>query len=258
MKLVWKWFMNSLTKFSPSSQYISPELQGNSPALQTKTAVANDFTFTALLQQDPKGGRVIPVLHNLQLTDLNAAVTMLEVLADGSFISLIGQTLIKFSRDGKRLGEVKEKIPPRNVLVRKNGEILSFNENGIKLYDNDLMLLREIKRPLTDCYGLAEDSDGHLVTVNTNTRGGQITQQGTSSILVIDVGQGLVRRVIDLGDVIEASTDNKPPIDFIAFKNGFFYVVGLYQQIWLGVSRYNSFSPQTHACAVCTSYPRTV
>ena len=169
------------------------------------------------------------------MADVGDSVTRLEALEDGSFICLIGSKLFKFSREGETLRSLEEKTAPIGFLARQNGEILLMDVRGVKVYNKDFQLRREIQIPvLNDCVGMAEDKLGNLITINVNKSESKITRPGSASIFIIDVTEGHVIRVIDLQDIIEALKDSikrpnaKSSIGFVAFKNDVFYVVGLY------------------------------
>ena len=166
------------------------------------------------------------------MTDIGDTVKRLEALEDGSFISLIGLELIKFSQDGRKLGSRKVKTVPIDFLVRQSGEILLMDVYGVKVFNQDLQLRKEIPIPLIDCEGMAEDKFGNLITINVNKSGSKITQAGSSSIFIIDVVGEHLSRVIDLEEIIESAKDSdKRPganssIGFVAFKKDVFYIVG--------------------------------
>ena len=135
-----------------------------------------------------------------------------------------------------------EFLPPRNLLLRKNGEIVIIDEEGIKLYNKDLKLLRCIrpKVPLSECYGLTEDNAGHLVTVNVNRSGCGVTNKGSSSIFIIDLKTEHIFRIIDLGELIDETQQAMSRCEFIAFKNDVFYVAGwyLFKVLYISINIY--------------------
>jgi len=195
------------------------------------TTLSGHLSLTALLRGDNDGGRFIPVVCNLRVTDIGDTVRRLEALEDGSFIALIGSELIKFSHEGRKLGSRKVKTVPTGFLVRQSGEIRLMDVHGVKVFNQDLQLRKEIPIPLIDCEGMAEDKFGNLITINVNKSGSKITKAGSSSIFVIDVVGEHLGRVIDLEEIIESAKDfDKRPganssIGFVAFKKDVFYIV---------------------------------
>jgi len=204
------------------------------PVDKSATAtVSGDLSFSvaSLLQNDARGGQSLPVTKNLLMKNFKAPVKTLQLLQDGSFICLIGQNVVRFSREGEQMFELKRNkdfVPPRNLLVRQNGEVVIIDEEGFKVYNRDLQLLRDIKTniPVGECHGLAEDQEGHVITVNVNKSGRGVTEKGSSSIFIIDVESWQLVNIITLeqDDQIDQA---KSSCEFIAFRNGVFYVVDL-------------------------------
>ena len=108
---------------------------------------------------------------------------------------------------------------------------------GIKVYDENFLPLSQVSVSpqirLAECVGLAEDQDGSLVTINVSTTGSGVTEKDSSNIFVIDVVTGLLNRIIELKPLYEVialfanKSSTKSRCEFIAVKNGVFYVVGL-------------------------------
>ena len=201
--------------------------------------------LSTLLRKDSSGGQSIAVRSNLKIEYFRGPVTKLDILSDGSFICLLGQKLVRYSREGQILAEFSPQIAPRNFLVRQNGEeIIVMDKEGIKVFmalkhDMKFLPMNQVNvNPiinLVQCVGLAEDQDGNLVTINVNTSGSEITEQGSSNIFIIDIKTGLLNRIIELKPLYEEVAlfaKTSPAIsrcEFITVKNGVFYVVGLYR-----------------------------
>ena len=199
-------------------------------------ATSSPLDLSSLLQKDSAGGHSIAVSSNLQKTGFKSPVTKLDILQDGSFICLTNQKLVRYSHGGQIMAEFEPQIPPRNFLVRHNGEeIVVIDKEGIKVYDEKFLLLRQVSVStqinLAQCEGLAEDGEGNLATINF---GNGITDKDSFNIFIIDVDNGLLNRIIELKPLyeavaqIEGTSPNKSRCKFIAVKNGVFYVVGLY------------------------------
>ena len=135
---------------------------------------------------------------------------------------------LTLTRKIQSLPRNKDSVPPRNLLVRKNEEVVIIDKEGIKIYSKDLQLLKEIKTkiPVVECQGLAEDQEGHLLTVNVN-------KKGSSSIFIIDVESEQLLNIIDLEPFIDETKQAESSCKFIAFRNGVVYVVGwFYYYYW--------------------------
>ena len=184
---------------------------------------------------------------NLQMKDFKFPVTKLDILYDGSFICLIKQKIVRYSRDGRIMTEFEPQSPPRNFLVRQNGEeIVVLYEEGIKVFDENFLLLNQVpvntQSNLLECEGLAEDKDGNLATINFNASGSGITVKNSLNIFIIDADTGLLNSIIELNPLCEEVACNegassaKSRCKFIAVKNGVFYVAGLYNYIDIAFS----------------------
>ena len=68
-----------------------------------------------------------------------------------------------------------------------------------------LQVMFSLNRGLDCCYGLAEDGEGRLVTINSNKTGreGRVTEPGQADVFFIDVAKDKIVKRLVLEDVTD-------------------------------------------------------
>ena len=117
----------------------------------------------------------------------------------------------RYNREGKFLGRLvpgRQFDKPSDVLVLSSGLVAVRDELGIQLFGATGEFLKSLGRDTDRCFGLAEDEEGRLVTINCNEGGemakGHVTEPGQTDVFFIDVGKDKVVKRMELEDVVEA------------------------------------------------------
>jgi len=131
--------------------------------------------------------------------------------------------VIKSIEPGKRWSK------PSDMATLPDGRLVVRDDNGLQLFDEYGNFLKPIteRGVLGRCYGLAADSKGHILTINTNPRGipSCITKQGETDILKIDFEDNKIAEKIELVDIIDDKEQSK--CRFLACDGNKVYVVDL-------------------------------
>merc|ERR1712096_524224 len=87
-----------------------------------------------------------------------------------------------------------------------SGEIAVRDERGIQLFGRNLEFIMFLAEEVIDrCYGLAEDDDGKIITINCNTVVGgivKLTMPGNTDVFFIDRGSNRVVKRVEMVDLI--------------------------------------------------------
>ena len=118
------------------------------------------------------------------------------------------EQVLRFTREGLLLGSLKPGRPfrrPTDILSLACEQVVVRDEQGLQLFSRAGLFLRHLGRETDSCFGLAEDEEGRLITINVNEGG--ITRHVTSpeqcDIFFIDISEDKVVKRIELIDVIE-------------------------------------------------------
>ena len=114
----------------------------------------------------------------------------------------------RYSREGKFLGRLvpgRKFDKPSDVLVLSSGLVAVRDELGIQLFGATGEFLKSLGRDTDRCFGLAEDEEGRLVTINWNEGGkaAHVTRPGQTDVFFIDVGKDKVVKRMELEDVVK-------------------------------------------------------
>ena len=115
----------------------------------------------------------------------------------------------RYSREGQFLGRLKpgrKFSQPSDVLVLSSGLVAVRDELGIQLFGAAGEFLKSLGRDTDRCFGLAEDEEGRLVTINCNEEEEtvNVTRPGQTDVFFIDVAKDKVVKRMELEDVVEA------------------------------------------------------
>ena len=121
----------------------------------------------------------------------------------------------RYSQAGEFLGVLKpgrELVKPSDILTLNSGELVVRDDRGIQLFGSDLQFIEYVAEESIDlCYGLAEDDEGRIITINQNPSsysggcGGKITAVNTTDVFFIDkMTNSVVKRIEMVGLIEEA------------------------------------------------------
>jgi len=142
-----------------------------------------------------------------------------------------------FDATGKFLRNVKAGQPfvkPSDAVTLKSGNFAVRDDFGIQVFSQEGDYLCSCgSNKIDKCFGLAEDDQGRLVTLNwSNPRGsgngkggGGLTSKGETDVFFINVKDGQVVKRIELGDIIQDKRNSK--CRFLCFNNGKLYITDL-------------------------------
>jgi len=133
----------------------------------------------------------------------------------------------------------REFVKPSDILTLASGEVLVRDDRGIQLFGRDLQFVKTIAEDWIDhCFGLAEDDEGRIITINNNPCKGdskvKITAPNTTDVFFIDKVSDRVLKRIEMIDLIEDAVEmlqngcqETSACRYVAFKNKKLYVVDL-------------------------------
>ena len=119
-------------------------------------------------------------------------------------------------------------VRPQEVFRMETGQIVVRDEGGIFLFSPDWEFIKEVaSRELDQCYGLAEDDQGLLITINHNQSRspGRVTDAEQTDVFFIDLQEDKVVKRVVLEGVIEPEEILRTKCRFVVFRNGKLYVV---------------------------------
>ena len=149
----------------------------------------------------------------------------------------------RYSQEGEFLGVLKpgrELVKPSDILTLHSGELVVRDDRGIQLFGSDLQFTKFVAEESIDlCYGLAEDDEGRIITINQNSSNYnvgcvvKITAVNTTDVFFIDKMTNTVVRRIEMVDLITDAVDliggNLEPdlsaCRFLTYRNKKLYVV---------------------------------
>jgi hypothetical protein len=138
--------------------------------------------------------------------------------------------VLRYSRDGVLAGRLlpgRPFVDPSDILTLRSGQVAVRDDGGIQLFAADGQFLRRLGRETDRCYGLAEDGEGRLVTINVNENNLNlsVTEPGETDVFYIDVNIDKVVKRVELVDVIEPEEKSETKCRFLAFHEGRLFVV---------------------------------
>merc|ERR1719209_537726 len=145
----------------------------------------------------------------------------------------------RYNIKGEFLGYLKpgrKFVQPSDILTLSSGELVVRDERGLQLFGAHLLFVKSVAEKWIDhCYGLAEDDEGKIVTINHNPGGedstAKITAPNTTDVFFIDKNSDKVLKRIEMIDLILDAVDSlqNPNLmsfcKFLAFSNKKLYVV---------------------------------
>lgn len=101
--------------------------------------------------------------------------------------------------DGRKTGEFRTGEAPHEIAVAGNGKIALVSNYGQETSGNTLSVLDLADGKRTRSIDLGEHGAPHGVRFLPGDRRAVVTTEGSGSLLIVDVDQGKVERVIDIG-----------------------------------------------------------
>ena len=136
----------------------------------------------------------------------------------------------RYDRDGSLLGKLTPNRPfvqPTDILAMKSGQIVVRDEQGLQLFAENGKCAGCLGKQIDHCYGLAEDVDGRLVTINRNQERKiiHVTSPGQTDVFYIDVASDTVVFRVELQDVIVPEEKTRSMCRSLACHGDKLYVV---------------------------------
>ena len=116
--------------------------------------------------------------------------------------------VLRFSKQGEARGRLYSPRPlknPSDILHLSSGRLAVAHEEGVAFFSQECEFLRNLDKVGGSCYGLAEDGEGHLLTISVNMgseKAGR-TEPGMTDVIYIDTSKDKVVKRIELVDVIQ-------------------------------------------------------
>ena len=116
--------------------------------------------------------------------------------------------VLRFSKQGEARGRLNSPQPlkhPSDILHLSSGRLAVAHAEGVTFFSQGGEFLRNLGKVGVSCYGLAEDGEGHLLTICVNMRSEKagLTDPGMTDVLFIDTSKDKVVKRIELVDVIQ-------------------------------------------------------
>lgn len=118
---------------------------------------------------------------------------------------------------------------PSDMVTLPDGRLVVRDNNGLQLFDEEGQYIQRIipQGVFGQCFGVASDGRGNILTINTNPRGipDCITKEGETDVLKIDFEADVILEKIELVDIIQDR--NKSKCRFLQCDGRKVYVVDL-------------------------------
>merc|ERR1719244_885552 len=116
----------------------------------------------------------------------------------------------RYNINGEFLGVVKpgrEFVKPSDILTLASGELVVRDDRGIQLFGSDLQFIKFVAEEWIDrCFGLAEDDEGRIITINQKPSSCgsvvKITSANNTDVFFIDKMTNKVVKRIEMVDLI--------------------------------------------------------
>jgi DNA-binding beta-propeller fold protein YncE len=103
------------------------------------------------------------------------------------------------ARDGRKIGEFRTGKAPHEIAVAGNGRFALVSNYGRETSGNTLSVLDLVGGKPTRSIDLGEHGAPHGLRLLPGDERALVTTEGSASLLVVNVGRGVVERVIDVG-----------------------------------------------------------
>ena len=117
-------------------------------------------------------------------------------------------SVLRFSKQGEARGRLNSPQPlkhPSDILRLSSGRLAVAHAEGVAFFSQECEFLRNLDNVGGSCFGLAEDGEGHLLTISVNigSEKAGLTEPGMTDVFFIDTSKDKVVKRIELVDVIE-------------------------------------------------------
>ena len=159
------------------------------------------------------------------------------LLADGSLaVACRNQdAVLRFSKTGNELIPLESRRGfqrPSDILQLRSGEVVVRDHNGLQLFDAEHRFQTTIGEE--DCnryYGLAEDNQGRIITINTNASvrdpgKGTKTKRGQTDIFYFTKG-GHLAKIVELEDVVMEEMRPQSMCLYLGYSNNKLWIVDI-------------------------------
>ena len=220
----------------PNGEVLDPHLLGGSTAQEGGESI-NFLSLCSMKNGVPS----LIVKEVLTINNLQGPMGVTE-LPDKSMVVVCrdANCVARYNVQGgflEFLNPGREFANPSDILTLASCEVLVRDDRGIQLFGSDLQFVKTIAEDWIDhCFGLAEDDEGRIITINHNPSRGdsklKITAPNTTDVFFIDKASGRVVKRIELIDLIEDAVEmlqngcqDMSACRYVAFKNKKLYVV---------------------------------
>ena len=199
----------------PHGQVVDPHVHNRAEESTEKDLKPSTDKFSSFLSQEDS-----PLKAKATLTIKNVEGPMgVTVLPDRSLLVVCkgANKVSRYSQAGEFLGVLKpgrELVKPSDILTLHSGELVVRDDRGIQLFGSDLQFTKFVAEESIDlCYGLAEDDEGRIITINQNSSNYnvgcvvKITAVNTTDVFFIDKMTNTVVRRIEMVDLITDAVD---------------------------------------------------
>ena len=181
-------------------------------------------------------------------------------VAEDEVLVVIQGDVLRFSKQGEARGRLNSPRPlkhPSGILHLSNGRLAVAHAEGVAFFSQECEFLSYLDNIGGSCYGLAEDGEGHLLTISVNmgSEKAGLTEPGMTDVIYIDTSKDKVVKRIELVDVIqeeEEEEERKETKCRFDPKAAFYYVAHDYLQVycipqWQNICRRHWEKP--HICS---------
>ena len=99
-----------------------------------------------------------------------------------------------------KIGSSREFLNPTDVFVCNSGEVVIADARGLHLFNSSLVYVKSLNQD-EKCFGVAEDDEGRLLTINHEG-------EGKAKVLFIDKETDKLVKQIDMEGIIKAAIEH--------------------------------------------------
>ena len=133
--------------------------------------------------------------------------TGLTKVEDGSILvcSTSTNSVTRWSQQSQsttqiKIGPNREFLNPTDVFVCNSGEVVIADARGLHLFNSSLVYVKSLNQD-EKCFGVAEDDEGRLLTINHEG-------EGKTKVLFIDKETDKLVKQIDMEGIIKAAIEH--------------------------------------------------
>ena len=231
----------------PNGDRVDPNVQqvtSRKIAPTLKSTSSEQLNFLSLTTPGEDGSLTLTAKETLSIKDLKGPIGV-TVLADSSLAVVCrgANSVSRYDKEGAFLGIVRpgrEFVKPSDILTLSSGEFVVRDDRGIQLFSVNLEFVKFVAEDWIDrCFGLAEDDEGRIITINCNSNTVdesrvKITLSNNTDVFFIDKISNKVVKRIEMVDLIEDAVVELQNLQaemsacrFLSYHNKKLYVVDL-------------------------------